>query len=544
MADHGPERGDFAVLTGSDDHPPAPPPGYRRVGGAEWTRLFVRPGFGISVAERPFGAVVVCGSTVEPPDLIAEAAAQALLRAGARHVDPHRLTTHFRDVVGHFAIAIASGGDVWTVTDHLGTIPVFLDGAGTSSTSLWALARDNRDLDADSVREFVASGRITAPYTILESVERQAPATAVSASGSVDGPYWRPPAPDLDADAGAPQLRNDLIDVLTTLAKRTSACTLMYSGGEDARILGALAHRAGLDVHGVIFLDRPNREHRHASLAARLCGVDLETRTRGATHDADGLSVRVARNDPGFDLLHAHADRLIRDDDPRPVLDGWFAALYKGDDVSQRRRSWRGIPLGPARVAATPASRTSGAIERSARKAATLSHLPAAAQAEWLEYYPASDAATYGFFAFNQRSFPGFSPLVLHPLVELTGRVPADQRLDRGLYKRAFGRSIGSAAVVPRSDGEILAFGPRLDLAATAINKTVYKLSDRISGRSNGPWQTNAVRRAAADLATEMCDTAVHAELIELAGIPSGWAAQHRLAQLALALHYVRDGAD
>lgn len=543
MADPTSERGDFVVFTGAEEHPPDPPPGYRRIGGARGSQLFVRPGFGAAVAERPFGAIVVCGSSVERLEHVADRAGRELLTSDGGFT-PHQLTAHFRDVVGHLAVAASSGSEVWTLTDHLGTIPVFRDLRGRAGTSLWPFLGGHRALDTTSVREFVSSGRITAPHTVLDGVQRQAPATAVSTTGEAVGPYWRPPEPDLDGDEVAVRLRGALMDVLSTIAASTNECSLLYSGGEDARIVGALARRNGIDVHGLIFLDRANRELRKARLAASLSGIELGVRRRGANHDALGLQERVASGDPGFDLLHGHAHGLIHQDDVRPVLDGWFAALYKADDVPQHRRSWRGIPLGSARATILAGAARFSADERRIQKSAMLDHLPADSRAEWLEYYPASDAPTYGFFAFNQRTFSSLSPLALHPLVELGSRVRIGQRLNRNLYKQAFGRSIGPAAWIPRTDGEVLALGSRLDLCVAAANKTVYKLTDRIGRRSSGPWQTNEVRRAAAARAMETCDPTTLAELIEVVGTPHGWDAEHRLAQLAIALHRMSGGTN
>lgn len=557
-------RGDIIVERVHAGAVPTRPEGFSDFARVPGFVLRVRPGWGTVSTCTERGAIAICGSTVEPLGRITARIVRELIDTRTE-LTTELIGRFFAGVVGHFAAVVAGEERLWAVTDHLGSIPVYVAhtedrGPGERfSTDLRCAAGVDRRLDEVSVREFIASGRIAAPYTIFESVRRLEPAT-VQPIGTDDdlATYWRPPAPEetIDVKEAALDLRTGLQEILAHLRSTTPACSLMYSGGEDARSVGALARKTGIDVNGVIFLDHANRELRHARLTARLSGVGLEVRRREPDHDRTGLSDRVALCDPGIDLLHAHSHRLISADDPRPVLDGWFAAPAKADDVRQQRRTWRGVPLGfahasgdsrPAPLVGDPEIAT-----RWADKATRLlGNLPTTAQHEWLEYFPASDSATFGFFAFNQHSFRSLSPLAMHPIVELVARVPVDFRLNRRLFKLALGGAIGPSAWVPRTDGEILALSPRLDLAATAANKTMYKVSDRLGRRSNGPWQTNAVRRAAAARALDGCNAEIIDELGEMsphvtAATPSHgvfrsqWQHMHRAAQLATFLEHYR----
>jgi hypothetical protein len=307
--------------------------------------------------------------------------------------------------------------------------------------------------------------------------------------------------------------------------------------------VAAYARQAGIAVRGVTFLDAPNREHRHARLAARATGIRLVARRRTADHDALGLAARVRALGAGVDALHAHAHGLVDPaGDPVPVLDGWFATVLKAEDAPFERPHVRTIPVGLSRLERTPPAVRDpdvvGAIEeRRQQKLALLDHLPPASRHEWGALWPCSDSSSYGWFAYGQVSFPALSPFLLRPLVGLAARVDPAGRLDRRLLKAAFAERLGWAAWVPRTDGEILALPPRLDVAIAAGNKVLYKVGERARRRNNGPWQSNAVRAVAAERAVAGCDPGAVAaveEMVREVGVrATGWPSRHRIAQVA-----------
>ena len=89
---------------------------------------------------------------------------------------------------------------------------------------------------------------------------------------------------------------------------------------------------------------------------------------------------------------------------------------------------------------------------------------------------------------------------------------------------------------MPRTNGEVLGLAGRPDLVATAVNKTVYELSDRLGRRWSGPWQTNAIRRTSAVHILGACDPTSVAEVVDAVREPAGWSALHQSAQIALPL--------
>jgi hypothetical protein len=568
----GAARGDFLVVRGAPGRQPALPSGYEAVLRAGDVELAVRPGWGTAQSATPHGVVVLCGFTIEPLHEVAKRAADALLTRA--EVDEDDVAAFFGSVVGHFAATVVDGSSVRLITDHLGTISVYVEatsGVRVGGTNLSDVSRlVPVEPDQASIEEFLSTGRIVSPYTVYRSIHRLWPAmiTRFQSDLAAAGPFWQPPAPSRgDVSEVAREYRDLLRSTLADLARQSPSVTVMYSGGEDSRIVAAMARQAGLDVHGAIFFDDRNREFAHARDSARLLRVPLSSRRRSPDHDAADLARQVLLNGPGLDLVHAHSRGLIHpDEDPMPVLDGWYAALLKADYVLSTRRYWRGFPVGRQRLGSSaladvpsprcdPRSVTGGEIgDRWDDKARRLGHLPPISRREWVDQFPASDQYTYPFFAFNQRSFPGLSPFLLHPLVELVASVEPARRINRAFFKQAFGHSIGPAAFVPRTEGEVLGLGPRLDVVATVVNQAQYRVRSAVSRRyrdqSQGPWQSTAIRGGAARSALAASDPAALQVLSDLSplaretirAVEAGdsplwtWVVVNRTAQLAMAL--------
>jgi hypothetical protein len=568
MAIEGHARGDFLVARADGHTDVVCPDGYASVIRVGDTDLAVRPGWGLSHVTGPNGVVVLCGFTVQSRDDVVRNAAEVLLARG-EPLD-REVNAFFKGVVGHFAAAVASRSSVRLVTDHLATISVYVETGpdpkfgGTNLSDLSRLVTVEPDIA--SVEEFLATGRIVAPHTVYQSIRRMWPATVTELQPQVEAePYWRPPVPARrDASTAAREYRDLLEQTMAELGRRSPTVSIMFSGGEDSRAVGAVARQAGLDVRGAIFLDQHNREFRHARMSARMLGIPLSVRHRSPDHDAAELDHQVDINGPGIDLLHAHARGLIdADSDPMPVLDGWFAALLKADYAPTTGPQWRGFAVGLTHLRSDDLERGRHRLDpdspaeaevasRWAAKARRLDHLPDLSRQEWMAQYPASDQTTYPFFAFNQRRFPNLSPFLLLPLVDLVSGVDLELRLNRRFFKQAFGRSIGAAAFVPRTEGEVLGLSPRLDLVATAFNQAQYRVHKAVSQRRGrqapqGPWQSRALRSRAARSALAASDPNSLAMLRDLsatarktmdaldAGNAPASTVVHRTAQLARA---------
>jgi hypothetical protein len=521
--------------------------------------VLLRPGFGTALSTEGTDVVVLCGSTLASLQEESDSVLYELQQIDdGLHADA--MAAVFSRIVGHFAATVVMCGRTFVVTDHLGFIPVFRSGKSEqfiAGTNLLDVARVREsELDNTSLVEFIGDGFITSPHTVFAGIERQWPALVSEIGSHVQAsPYWMPPTPTRsDVGEVAEALHQTLTGIFRILGERTTSVTLTYSGGEDSRIVGSYAAREGIDVRGIIFLDASNREYRHARLAAKLSGVQLEKRSREADHDSSRLLKRLEVCGPGVDLLHAHAHDMIRPGvDATPVLDGFLASLLKADMAPHTQSVRRTIPVGLSRIKDSVDTSLStlppvGASEidieiheRRRRKTARLEYLPVTSREEWKLHWPASDYYAFGWFDFNQKSYPSLSPLVLQPMVDLCASVYPADRLNRVLFKAAFARHLSMAAWIPRTEGEVLALSPRLDLVVAAWNKVWYKVGERIRTRNNGPWQNNATRRTAAYVALEQCEPSVVSEIRAMlsgSGHAStdSWPVVHRLAQVAEAV--------
>lgn len=518
------ERGDFILMAGrpASETTSRLPDGYEVIAVEDGVVIGVKRGWNLEVAELSGLVVIVCGSVLPHRTALAKQIAERLSRSTNESVR-EAVTATLRPAVGHFACAVVTESTALTATDHMATTPIYVGSgrlervSGTNLSDLAGLAPV--ELDGTSTEEFIARGVITSPHTIFRSVLRQWPATVRSADEAIDDvqPYWSPPLPDAESDEAAERYRLAAMETMATLSQNHSAVTVLFSGGEDSRIVAWAAREAGLDARAAIFLDEKNREYRHAKLAAALLGTPLSIRYRGADHHDGGLARDVVRVGPGIDVVSRHSRGLVDlARDPLPVLDGWFAELSKAGGLATRQRKWRGLPTGTAQphdqavLAATPKvgspDTNDDLRQRLSRKLDRISHLPELSAFEWMGQFPASDQSTFQFFAYNQRSFPGFSPFLLQPLVGIAGSVPVDQRLNRRFLKDAFGHSMGIAGLVPRDDGEVLGLPTHADLVATFMNRVSYRVAGRFRSAHQGPWQALPVRLAASHRALQRCD--------------------------------------
>ena len=515
--------------------------------------LAVRPGFAVRAAASATSAIAMWGSASVGLDSLVDRGLAVL--DGARPGDePKALADYAAAIDGHFCMAAITDDGVVLVTDHLGSIPVYrsIDSTGViAGTALTDLVEHRAaTIDPASAVQFVRDGVITAPFTLFTGVTRQDPATVQAVSRQQTLRYWYPPTPDrLDLDQAAAELDEALRGVFARLADRTDRVTVLFSGGDDSRVIAGYARAAGLRIRAVTLADSMNREVRHARWAARLLGLDLDVRMRPEGHDVLGLRERMQVVGAGYDIAHTHAFGLVDDEDAEaPLLDGWYAALLKSDDVPQVRRSVRRIPMGLAKVDRRPrrASHDEGAEgidqelrRRWALKRDRLAGLDEAAVDEWMACLPASDSISYPFFAYNRARFGGISPLALPSIVRIASSVAADLRINRRLFKQAFARTLGPSAWVPRTDGEIMALPPRLDVAVSAVNQVAYRLAYRLTrDASQGPWTIERRRASAVDRLMESIGADEFEAVISLspelrAHVARRWRARYRAIQLA-----------
>jgi len=193
---------------------------------------------------------------------------------------------------GMFAFAIADRGrqELFAARDRFGEKPLlYADyGGGVAFASelkaLAALPGSDRAINDDALAAFLCLNYVPGTDTLLQGVQRLAPATwrRWTADGrSQTAVYWAPPgvAPDLDLpmDAAVDRLEQ-LLDASTRLALRSDVpVSLFLSGGIDSSLIARSASRSGkfAAAYCLTFGDRSYSEWPKAEATARQLGVPL-----------------------------------------------------------------------------------------------------------------------------------------------------------------------------------------------------------------------------------------------------------------------------
>ena len=176
---------------------------------------------------------------------------------------------------GHFTLAAIGHGCARLVTDAGGMVPVFYARAGSGfvvGTRLNEVARAvGAPVDITSVYDFLCNGAVCHPYTWFDGVRVCDPASFILFEGAqvTQEPYWHPAYnSSLSIEEAGAKLRGALEEAITDSAIRKTVA-LLYSGGEDSRVVAALTEAERL---GFIILPVKNREFVLAKLSARLLG--------------------------------------------------------------------------------------------------------------------------------------------------------------------------------------------------------------------------------------------------------------------------------
>lgn len=473
------------------------------------------------------GATVVLGVTVQgsPARTLAARLAGKATGSDSTSVDP--------GLQGQFAAALLEEHRAALWTDHLSTTPWYRAGDESGrvvlGTALWPVARlvGGARIDDISAREFLGRGAITAPYTLLEGVVMlpAASTTWLWLAGGPTGvqasshPYWEP-APDRGptrlADA-ADQLRGAVASLVDAVWSRYERPLLLLSGGEDSRVVAALAAR-GQDrghVRAAILLDEPNREYRLAKLAASTLGVTVEPRWRDPRMYTDGLPELDDIVGPGADVRHAHAVGLIQPGEADVIVTGHGSDTFLKGDV---------LPTAPGPHAWSRTRRpdTPGWLEEAAflapmrhtgiqlddevvaRRRAHLERVRAFRgdrdPEAWSLMWPMTEWSHHPFFTSTASIAPCASPYLTGAVVDAVGGITEDAKMGRALFARAFARDLGVSGLIPRSGGELPGLpGPFGRVVATGTRRSFAAWDARSQRRDSfvapGPWLSDELIR-------------------------------------------------
>ncbi len=398
---------------------------------------------------------------------------------------------------GHFALASRSGSVLRILTDAGGMVPIFY--ASTAAGWVVGTRQDEvaehagASVDPTSVYDFLGNGAICHPYTWFEGVRVCDPASLIvfdAQTGAIEeSPYWVPPAKPRHTNLkSAAQALSKALRRAVQDAVEGQPVSILYSGGEDSRVIGALAKT---ERKGFLFLPRANRELVLARTSASLLGFSVDHVVAPPKRYVEQQAAAFSLIGPGFDVAHAHAlgcvETIPRD---RPCLGGWGSdTLFKGLYLEERK----GKVLESLRATTwknkVPAHAYEVLRRRQQHFEALYARIPRTAY-EWQHFWPLSAHEHHAHFGTARRYLDQREPFLTAPLIRLAADIHPSVRADREFFRLAFSKMLGKAGYVPRSNGLI----PRYNLAKNArldpLVRAVFWLHDTFvhPKRDQGPW--------------------------------------------------------
>lgn len=425
------------------------------------------------------------------------------------------------EINGTFAVFIWTPTKSIAITDHGGSIPVFSYSSPTEhfiGTSLNQLvdAANLSELDPVSVAEFLQSGAICHPYTLYKDVSIIAPGTIVATMTGKTSThcYWAPTEPDPEApiDQIADQLRQSVQQALSSADFTNDRIALMYSGGEDSRVLlSQLIDAQTLDL--ICLSDSENREVRLARRAARTFGKSVRLIKRSSDHYQTDIKGKVKRVGAGFDVRHCHfyldTEQCLKDYDVAVGglgADKLLKSLYVRDKSRQSKWSLSPEKLVSEAVHLDERERPrldwirpeiQAAIDaRWQRHRARLIQTRPDSWRNWLAVWPlAGHGQAHAQFLNNLRIGPVIiEPFIFSQTYKVAALIPDSYKLNRKLYRHAFTRLLNHSKWMPITDGSLPVlggyFGNLVQLIIRSkrfIRDTVYQKL-KIETGSQGPW--------------------------------------------------------
>lgn len=234
--------------------------GYECIAKSPTHHLYVKYGNSIRLKTQGDRCIVIFGSIFES----SEKALDSLLNIEGKEIDHvcKKISKIIELIKGHFAICFYCQQAFYVATDHLATQSLYH--ANISSECEYVIGTNflniikftNVTLDPVSVYELINKGVITTPHTLIKECHRILPGyiRAISSCEPFDHRYWFPPIPIAGGlEERASGFLIALKQLFIDLSGESDTVSMMYSGGEDSRILANIAKRMGINVNAIIF---------------------------------------------------------------------------------------------------------------------------------------------------------------------------------------------------------------------------------------------------------------------------------------------------
>lgn len=398
--------------------------------------------------------------------------------------EPATLGSRLLEVNGSFAaVGWKSREEAILVTDPSGSIPLCygrkggLIAAGIRADEI-AAALGRCPVDPLSAADFIANGTVCYPHTLFEDVFVCPPGAVarLTPDGLEAASYYVPEEVDAkgSSEHWGERLRQALAETLECGLEAARRVGVMFSGGEDSRVVTALLP-PWVDACALTLADGDNREVRLARRAARAMDVPFDFVPRPEGFYREALHERVKAVGAGRDARHTHVwggtAESFRGFDA--VVGGYaadtmFKSLWMGN-VRPGRRSLRpDALLGPAPDRPVGVRHPSeldwlaGGVaaevyERRRRHHERLVEFRPQTAGNWHQRWPlGTQRVAYPHYLAALSAVPRVvEPFLWARLYRLAAAMPDAHRMDARAFRAAFARSLGRAGWLPTSSGRI-----------------------------------------------------------------------------------------
>ncbi|QKT04803.1 hypothetical protein HUS23_13775 [Ectothiorhodospiraceae bacterium 2226] len=376
-------------------------------------------------------------------------------------------------------------------------------------------------LDPVSVADFLLNGTVCYPFTLFSGVYAAPPGavTDVTPDDIQSEVYYRPD----EGEDGAPlqmwgmRLREQVQKVLLVGLEGKRNIKVLFSGGEDSRAVVSLLP-PDVECELVTFSDGYNREVKLAERAARALGRPLRFVRRPEGFYRQDIRARARLIGGVSDVRHTHVYGVLADSlgDADAIVGGFMSdSLFKSMLVANASRTLRRIgpetltsdfSTTPVGIADAKQARwldpevASCVVERRNRHQDLLAEFRPRSAVNWHWLWPVGchHEQFAHYLAVQNLGRTVVEPFLSPQVYALAASMPDEVRVDRKVFRAAFGSPMGRAGWLPTSSGRI----PRLGGYAghyVELGTVVYRragdraanLAARIVGRkpiNQGAW--------------------------------------------------------
>jgi len=349
----------------------------------------------------------------------------------------------------------------------------------------------NRDLDGESILEFINTGVVTHPYSVYKEVVRLDPASLMTHDVEKNkrniSTYYEFKSQQMQGSTKekARKIREALKRYVDYPMALTDNPILFGSGGEDSRVVLALLSQKNTTL--VTILDRFNREGKIAKMIARVHHSDFICIERGKKHYMRIVKGAGQIVGSGGQYLHAHMyGHKELELMSHGVFFGGFAAdrYLKGEHVG---KVFSGFPFLPS------IRKKHGSILYNNRQKRLLSKIKLfrtdGSEFEWLKMWPSSMAIGSTYFNANRRMFRIYEPFFDNDIVKISASVSVRDKLNRKFFYKMAKPFYKKTWYVPHAGGWYPYFPKIINVPIHAIVWIFFFLKRKIYPEINdGPW--------------------------------------------------------